>query len=294
MTTIEAFESGRKTEIPSSWDEMTPKEVRGVFRIFDETLRNGGSPLEFNIRVLHLLLGIKPEGDRGFAALAGQEYSRKDENIWRLCESCLGFLFVPGTCQLSFDSVANPLPWCMAGKRRLAGPADLLADLTFGEFRHASAALSSFFKSSDPSGLDECVAFLYRRPARKPNRAGRRVRPVEGGSVAKDIALAAKVGTWQKNLIMMWFAACLKRIQEGEISVDGEVMNMKLLFSGDGKGSGEASYGWSDLLVEIAKQGGLGTMEEVDASPLFSVLQIMWHNYKDNKRYEKASKARKS
>ena len=44
MNTIEVFETGKVVQVPGSWSEMTPKQVREVFRIFEWCLRRGESP----------------------------------------------------------------------------------------------------------------------------------------------------------------------------------------------------------------------------------------------------------
>lgn len=294
MTTVEIYGTGRAVRIPSSWDEMTPKQVQGVFRIFDRCVRNGGSPLEFNIRVLWLLLDVR-RTFRGWIAdvLGRMPDHRRDENVFRLCESCLGFLFSGDTANLSFDSVSNPMPCVRSGVVRLHGPSDLLQNLTFGEFRHASAAVNRFFKTHDESDLDECLAFLYRRRSRKANRAGRAVPDVNQRNAPKHIRRVSRLSGWRKNLMMMWLSSCINYLQSGMVVVNGEEIDLKSLFSGDGESTG-MSFGWNDLLVEIAKENTLGNIDRVDEEPLFSVLAIMWHNYKERKRNEQIAKASKA
>lgn len=294
MTTIEIFETGRKAEIPSSWDEMTSSQICRVFQLFEGCVNAGKSPLEFNIRVLYYFLGLEINAwEVGSAAANRDMVTKRDENIYRLCESCLWFLFDGDSHRLSFDSVKNPLPEAIVGPYNLVGPGDMLHDLTFGEFRHASSALNSFFKSHDEQDLNECIAFLYRRASSKENRAGRRVRPVISGKFIDDVRIASGMDSWQKNLIMMWFSACLKYLQEEKVGIDGELIDMHLLFSGDGDSS-DPSFGWNDLLVEVAKEQSLGTMEQVDEHPLFTIIGIMWHNYKERKRYEQNVKNHKA
>ena len=92
------------------------------------------------------------------------------------------------------------------------------------------------------------------------------------------------------------FPALLSEVQEiffCGVCIDGEIIDMRLLFSGDGEPSGP-SFGWSDLLVEIAKEQSLGTMEQVEEQPLFTIIGIMWHNYKERKRYEQNVKNNKA
>lgn len=293
MNTIEVFETGKVVQVPGSWREMTPEQVRGVFRIFERCLRRGESPLDFNVRVLWMLLGVRRTVKGWFTDIFNGSSSVRDENVYRMCETFLGFLFSEESAALTFDSVANPMPVVRSGLVRLYGPGELLQDLTFGEFRHASAAINRFFRSHEPEDLDECIAFLYRRRCRKANRAGRMVPDVEQRNARGHIHRASRLKGWQKNLVMMWFAACLKYLQSGVLEINGEEVDLSKLFAGDEKSSG-ISFGWNDLLVEVAKENTLGNIDRVDEEPLFSVLSIMWHNYKERKRNEQIIKASKA
>lgn len=293
MNTIEVFETGKVVQVPGSWREMTPEQVRGVFRIFERCLRRGESPLDFNVRVLWMLLGVRRTVKGWFTDIFNGSSSVRDENVYRMCETFLGFLFSEESAALTFDSVANPMPVVRLGLVRLYGPGELLHDLTFGEFRHASAAINRFFRSREPEDLDECIAFLYRRRCRKANRAGRMVPDVDQRNARGHIHRASRLKGWQKNLVMMWFAACLKYLQSGVLEINGEEVDLSKLFAGDEKSSG-ISFGWNDLLVEVAKENTLGNIDRVDEEPLFSVLSIMWHNYKERKRNEQIIKASKA
>lgn len=293
MNTIEVFETGKVVQVPGSWSEMTPKQVRGVFRIFERCLRRGESPLDFNVRVLWMLLGVRRTVKGWFTDIFNGSSSVRDENVYRMCETFLGFLFSEESAALTFDSVANPMPVVRSGLVRLYGPGELLQDLTFGEFRHASAAINRFFRSHEPEDLDECIAFLYRRRCRKANRAGRMVPDVDQRNARGHIHRASRLKGWQKNLVMMWFSACLKYLQSGVLEIDGEEIDLSRLFAGDDKHSG-VSFGWNDLLVEVAKENTLGNIDRVDEEPLFSVLSIMWHNYKERKRNEQIIKDSKA
>lgn len=293
MNTIEVFETGKVVQVPGSWREMTPDQVRGVFRIFERCLRRGESPLDFNVRVLWMLLGVRRTVKGWFTDIFNGSSSVRDENVYRMCEKFLGFLFSEESAALTFDSVANPMPVVRSGLVRLYGPGELLQDLTFGEFRHASAAINRFFRSHEPEDLDECIAFLYRRRCRKANRAGRMVPDVDQRNARGHIHRASRLKGWQKNLVMMWFAACLKYLQSGVLEINGEEVDLSKLFVGDEKSSG-ISFGWNDLLVEVAKENTLGNIDRVDEEPLFSVLSIMWHNYKERKRNEQIIKASKA
>lgn len=294
MTKIEIYETGTTVEIPSSWDEMTPRQVCDVMKIYTRCVESQSSPLEFNVRVLYYLMGMKHNARSvRWERLADADSVRqRDANIYMLCEKCLGFMF--GTddkaATLVYNSTRNVLPSVSRGwlRRRLVGPSDALQDLTFGEFRHASNALTAFFKSHDSSDLNECIAHLYRRKSSKANRAGRYVTPIDNSTFESDIRRAASLPSWQKTIIMLWFSACINFLQTGTVVLDGETVNLSALFSSDPDAKPtEFVNTWADLAINIAKEGTIGTMERIDEEPLYSIIKLMWHNHKENKRNEK-------
>lgn len=278
-------------DIPSSWEEMTSAQVQFVFREYDKCLSGEMSPLMLSLKIMYNFLGI-----RGLPTEKAAKSSEICQNLYMLCERTLGFLFVADAGgalpRLSFNSVMNPLPAVRGGNARmtlLTGPASLLQNLTFGEFRRASAALNAFFRTSDIADLDECIAHLYRRRAARPNRAGRHVRPFRQEDFTEEVRAISPIPGWQKNIIMMWFSSCVGYLQTGKVTLNGEDVDLgKLFSSGDGKGP---AFTWNDILVQVAREGTIGNIDRVDEEPLFSILAIMWTNYKESKKYEKAGNA---
>lgn len=277
-------------DIPSSWEEMTAKQVQFVFREYGRCLSGEISPMMLSLEIIYDFLGLGRTPSEGAA-----KTSKICQNLYILCEQTLGFLFINGEKdsmpRLSFNSVMNPLPAVRSGIARtlLTGPASLLQDITFGEFRHASAALNAFFRSGDVADLDECIAFLYRRCSSKPNRARRCVKPFDPETIKDDIALASKIEDWQKNLIMMWFSSCIGFLQSGKLTLNGEEVDLSKLFSGDGSGQGPA-FTWNDILVQMARDNTIGNIDRVDEEPLFSILAIMWTNHKEALKYEQQTR----
>ena len=278
MNRIEAYGTGRSSEIPSSWSEMSPKQVRHAYRLYERC----SSPLEFNIRMLYYFLGIR------FRRVKG----RTAENVYFICERCLGFLFSEedGVARLAYDGLANPIP--RIGRR--FGPNELLQDLTFGEFRQAAMAVQAFGKSRDVSDLDDCLAVLYRRRSLEPNRAGRHAGPMGTRAFRADRRAAARMRPWQKNLVLSWFCRCLQYLQTESLVLNGEEVDLAQLFVSDGGTSRGPSMTWNDLLIQLAKDQTIGNIDRVDEEPLFSVLSILWSNHKEAKRYEATAKAKKT
>lgn len=299
MTTIEISETGAKCSIPSSWDELTSKQVCHIIQLYDKCQRLGWSLLDFNVRVLYYLMGMKYDWRSvRWEKLATEEaIAQRNSNIYSLCENYLGWLFEEredNRVMLAYSSIVNALPSIKPGlfRRRLYGPADALQDLSFGEFRHAATALNTFFKTQNPNDIDECIAHLYRVRTKKPNRVGRFVEDVTNVNIEACCRRVARLKSWQKTLIMLWFASCIHFLQTGTIQLDGEDVELSRLFSGGGGSRGELSSNWQDLAIEIAREGSIGNIERVNEEPLYSIISIMWHNYKENKRNEKIGKSK--
>ena len=299
MTSIEIPQSDKRCIIPSSWDELSPKQVRHILRLYDKTIRFGWSLLDFNVRVLYYLMGVKRDWRSVmWDALASESFvEARNANVYMLCDKCLGWLFKElddGKIALNYASVNNSLPIVRTGlfRRKLYGPADALRDLTFGEFRHAATALNAFFKTQNSVDLDECIAHLYRVRSARPNRAGRMVAELNNYTIANACKRATRIASWQKTLIMLWFSSCINFLQTGTVLLDGEEVDLSRLFSKGNGGSSDLSCTWQDLAIAIAKNQTVGTIERVDDEPLYSIISIMWSNYKESKRYEKIGKAK--
>ena len=283
MNTIEIFENGKTAFIPSSWSECTKKQSRQLFRLWYKCTRKGKSPLEFSVRALWLLLGVRKSFRGAFKPAA----PKQGENVYLLCERLLGFLSKDDSAAVCYDSIFNPLPWARAFILPLNGPSDFLCDLTFGEFRHACAALEAFLANGKQEDLDECFACMYRLPFPIANAAGRMV-PGMGSDIRVHKFIASAVPQWQKILSVQWLAACLDRLQKETVSIDGEDVELERLFSSDSGKVGGVKLGWTDLLFEAAKDGAFGGVSGVDSAPLYSILLMMWHNFKENKIYERS------
>lgn len=281
MITLEFGAGGKKAEVPGSWDECTPAQVEAIFRHYDAYARSRIGQMQLRVLILYRLLGMKQPTRR---AVGDEAIS---ETIARLLP-LTDFVLEPGG-GIKYDSIRNPLRSFTMRGVRFIGPSDLCLDLTFGEFRNAALALNAFFRSGEVSDLDECIAHLYRPAASKMNKAGRSVRPADGRTFGKEVALVSRLDPWKKNLVMLWFSSCINYIQTGSLQLGGEDVDLALLFSGGGTAKGPAAT-WNDLLIQFAKEGAIGNIDVVEETPLPTILLHMWTNYKENKRYESSAK----
>lgn len=291
MNTLSIIDTGTDIQVPSSWDELSRKDVQWVFKTYTECLAS--SPLDFHIRLLYRFLNMKPTF-RNRLAIAISEEAREQfaDNVEYCCRKLLDWVLEEndGELYLTFDSIINPLPTVRVGLSTLIGPADGLQDLSFAEFRAASSAMETFTRSKDVKALDECISILY-RPKGKINKAGRAVGEFDYNRITTRYV--KHLSLWKKNLIITWFASCLKFIQGGKIELNSEPVDLSLLFHSDSD-KVNIPFTWNDLVIEIAKERSIGNVDEVDSQSLYTILGILWHNYKEQQRYEQMEKAHKA
>ena len=291
MNTIEIPAIGVCREIPSKWSEMTPEQARVTMRLLWDMESGLISPLEFHVRVLYLLLGIK----RTWRSVMWEKLNRavaeqKNANIFLLCENLLGWLFTDTEDGLlpTFDTIQNPLPEIHIGSHRLRGPADALQDLILVEFRNALIARDEFLNTRQPAALDRTIAFLYRQPSKQANRAGRCIVPIRHETFERDVCHARRIAPWQKQTILMWFSACVKFLQTGTIVVAGEQIDMRTIFSSEETAHDTGpKFTLTDVAYELARDRALGTLNDIDEEGLYTIFQILHHNVKQAKRNAK-------
>ena len=293
MHTIEIKERNVIFNLPSNWAEMTHQQIKYVMKEYFSSIEKGISPLAFNINILYYLANI----DRSWMAIKNDNiYPEFQEqhasNIILICEQCLDWIteIEDGIPRITFDRIENILPEIVVNNTKLIGPADLLQDLTFAEYRQSINAYNSFANSQNINDLDELLVFLYREESSSVNQAGRRVVDISDDNFPSLLNKVKKIPSWQKNLILLWFTNCIKVLQSGTINVDGEDINLSLLFS-ESDNTKIYSSTWNDLVIQIAKERIVGTKDQVDAQPLYSIFAIMWHNFKDWKNNEKSRKS---
>ena len=131
--------------IPSTWDELTRKQLLLVSSFFN----SGLTVAEFKVKLLFNFLRLKKKTERTISV----------EDAYFLGET-LNFLLseVRLTKSLVQSIRSKRFPWL-----RYHGPCDGMADCTFGEFTKAQVRFEAYSKTKDPAMLDEMVAVLFRQ-----------------------------------------------------------------------------------------------------------------------------------
>ena len=132
---------GKTYFTPSSWNELTRKQVLFISRLFQGQL----TMVDFKLRALFDFLLVQPRILKRI----------HPEDAYFLCET-LDFLFS------EVFLTRNLLPVIRTGRRTFTGPSDAMMNCTFGEFTMANSLLDAFSKTKEQRYLDEMVSILYR------------------------------------------------------------------------------------------------------------------------------------
>lgn len=301
MHTLEIPESNKTITLPEHWDECTPSQAHFIIQESFDVVAGRTSMADFRARVFIHLTGLEADTKYHYTRRVNPGTAQEaNATIVRLSEALCAWPFHLNEDQfeLNMDTVRNLLPFIKAGNNTLAGPSDLLADLTFGEFRAALREMDEHIRMTrDPEEsegaihyLDRFVGVLYR-----PLDANKNRMPYDPDNIAKHTFLAKFAPLWQKQTILLWFTYCVKYIQTEDINIDGNTLNLSALFPKQSAGTGTAKkgIGWAGLLYDVAKEGVFGHIEKTDRAGLFDVLVYLYKRHLDNKELERKYKTKR-
>lgn len=279
MNRIEIPEAQIAVDVPASYSEMTRSQLLYVMRHLYALQQEKISQSEFNLRVLYRLAGIKRTAHSIiWERLNPNMTHRLVEKATLLADRLLGFLFVQsGDVQLpAFDVIENHLPTLRIGPIRLVGPADGLLDLSLEELIAADAELTLYTETRDRHHVDELIAILYRRTG-PMQPSGRRAKAYRPERAARMSRLMRFVPEWKKQLILLWYAACIDNLQRGIFTVCGREISFAPLFS-NAETSGK-SLGWLGIQFDLAEKRTFGDMDQTGKTNIVDVLTLLL-NYK--------------
>lgn len=167
---------------------------------------------------------------------------------------------------LRLDTTKNLLPrW-----DGLIGPLSHGADLTFGEFRAATAAAVLYEDGHLPSDLLALTASLY-RPEDPATGKKEAFNTEELPRYMKEVQ---RMPDWIRWGVYAWFSGFSRYLTEGDFLIDGKTVCFSPLFTRE---KGNASGGYQDLglnsiLYTVAESGVFGTAADTERTPLLRVL----------------------
>ena len=138
------------------------------------------------------------------------------------------------------------------------GPADMLDGLSFGAFTDILTLLGIARKEDTPTDeIDriyrDITLLLYTHP--------------EPGKVPDNI-LVLHAATF--------FTAVWEHIQHEPCNINGELIDLSILFRSSGRRQADDRTGWTGITMEVAKEGIFGDYQSVRASSLWDVLLYLY------------------
>lgn len=303
MNILELPERNIRLEIPSHWDEMDSKQRQYCLKQAIMCTSGVISLDEAKVRCFYHLAGIK-RNVRAVAVervMSKEMYDEKNSKVVLLAEQLCGFMFKKnedGQTEICYETIYNHFPVLQSGKIKLHGPQDLLADLSFGEFRAALEEMKEFFRTKETSDLNRMMACLYRPERMDYNLINKRddfdgsIRePFNRARIEMNAVYFNKVSQVLKTTILLWFTFMINYIQKEELILGGEVVSFSGLFSGEEtEGRRPVGSGWVTILHQVAKEGPFGDVEKTDKMGLYDVLLYMKDCHEQNEEIKRKSK----
>lgn len=257
---------GKYINFPDCWEEVSPDEWAHLLRLRNLLMTQRGVTLT-DVRRAWCSFVIKRRG---------YKFRRKNNTddmilVDRLADT-LDWMWKIETegynrwVTLTVDTTQNLLPEFMG----LRGPQSHGADLTFGEFRAATAAMNLYTQDHTPSDLLALVAVLYRRPGADGKRL-----PFDADQLPRYMSDARLMPDWIQWGIYAQFAYFCDYLTKGIFVIDGQEVTFSPVFARRDPAAPRSSaqdLGLNSILYTVAESGVFGTAADTDRAPLLRVL----------------------
>jgi hypothetical protein len=169
-------------------------------------------------------------------------------------------------------------------KRNLYGPSDAITDISFKEYDDANYHYRQYLETRSIDFLDALVATLY-RPKRRllwllkllPDYNGQQRIKYNKNKIERRAKDIAKLPLHYKMAIFHFYHSCEKFLHEGEININGNAINLSVLYESDGDApQPKGSIGLTGLLFEMAETGVFGNAEQTANQNLFDIMSRLY------------------
>ena len=251
-------------DFPECWEEVTPVEWVYLLNLRHALQTRRGISL-LDVKRAWCYFVLKERGYR-----FGHLHHTEDMNLVERLAGTLDWMWLiddeEGCISLRFNTTKNLLPkW-----KHLRGPQSHGADLTFGEFRCATAAMNLYTQEHMDSDLLALVTTLYRRPYGYGKRAA-----FVQDDLPKLMRDAKDMPGWLQWGVYAWFAYFCEYLLTGTFVIDGNEVSFAPVFGRrekEAKAASSQDLGLNSILYTVAESGVFGTADDTDRTPLLRVL----------------------
>ncbi len=256
----------KNISFPDCWDELTTDEWVYLLQLRYALQTHRGVSLQ-DVRRAWCFYVLS---HRGYKFHYDKALQTDDMNLIEQLTETLDWMWLiddeEGCIALRFNTTKNLFPkW-----KKLIGPQSHGADLTFGEFRAATAAMNLYTQDHMPSDLLALVAILYR----KPGDFGKR-QPFDVDRLPEYMRDAKVMPPELQWGVYAWFAYFCEYLLKGAFVIDGNEVTFAPVFGRRDPNAPTASgqdLGLNSILYTVAESGVFGTADDTDRTPLLRVL----------------------
>jgi hypothetical protein len=273
MNNIEINVAGRayKFTLPSTWDEMTSKELMDICRLSRCGLAKEPFmisavicllPIEVRNIVLNLYTMLVYAARRSPIADQREEFTDASMDVVtqfvRLID-LMNWLAEPSTL------TKNPLSTVNVGWRKYRGPKDGLKDITYYDFalvdlllRDITYAMQEDRQADAETAKAKIMAVLWKKPGEQYD---------ERRAEARAKAFSRLPVEW-KDAVYMFVTGSIRQI----------ISSYPRIFSSSGESGNalEDTYGHAELILDLAG-GKFGDIEKTQNTPLHTILLYLEH-----------------
>lgn len=250
----------RYIELPSAFEELTPQDWKDAL-VVRQQMADGR--VRATLADARRLTAARQLARRGVTAPRGR---RTDYLLLvaRVADS-LTWLW-RGQDDGSFTLVQDTPLQLMGEAEGLHGPASYGQDMLFGEWRLACTILTQYEQDPENPNHLRALAGLLWRPA---DGQGRR-QAYDADGITAYVERGRRLQPWQQWGAYAWMTSLLASLAEDTYTIGGESVEFAPLFQGDGDGGKGGSL--ERIRLTLAQTHVFGTADEVDHTPLLTVL----------------------
>lgn len=287
MKTLEI--GNKKVECADDWDELSIKQAQRILYFADRFHRQKIEYNVFLLRSLFTILGIK----RNLRAIWKENFRarylqiKKLDNYRLLIDALTGFILKIKDGQVSLDYTAtnNHFPELRLRFARYYGPEDLIANISFDQFRSASNYINEYQEDNDEHYLWLAFASLYLRARpflflRKlfPGYSGIKTLSFNDRTVKRKAKLFKRtIPAYKRNAVISMFENSARYIMSEDLVIDGNTVNLSPLFKQDESKS--PGIGLLSILYGVADGNAFGNVDQAGRRSFLDILLYLYNSH---------------
>lgn len=278
MHTIEIPDIKFLQEFPSEMEELTEQQFIYFAGELAKVLAGEASIDDLKTNIVFKFLDIR-HNRKHYNDLTTQTKVEISENVYRVAE-LLDYFFV-----LDGDKVSINLSWTKNFIRKVKhhiwpcyGPDNALTDISFLEYKDANLYFRNYSQSKDEADLNRLVAVLYR-----PKYILSKKIKYNPEKLDKRALKMAKLPFNVRFGIYLFYSACENFLKNGTIHLDGQEINLSILYEQTlkekqyaTKQKYDSNTGLVGVAYSLAKTGIFGPIEKVFDQNLYDVLTLLY------------------